>query len=142
ELRALAALGPTDRFPLLVYSVNPPSQTPWPAELAQPSASVQEFYRICDGGYLGGHHRFFSVGELLPENRNWWDLLERYPRPGGGPIDPARHVILALDVSGFPLVWDHRTDQIVTFFYRDRDDLDPVGQTLDELLREIFSPDS
>src|SRR5262249_26520813 len=137
---ALAALGETDRFPLLVYRVNPPSPAPWPPELAEPSAAVREFYSICDGGYLGGHHRWLSLGELLPENRQWWELLGRYPRPGGGPIDPAHHVILAYETSGFPLVWDRRTDQLVTFFFKDRDDLDPSGPTLDELLTEIFSP--
>jgi hypothetical protein len=140
ELRALAALGKTDRFPLLVYSVNPPSRTPWPPELAEPSAGLREFYQLCDGGYLGGHHRWFAVGELLQENRHWWDLLAQHPRPGGGPLDPTRHVILAYETSGFPVVWDWATDQLVTFFYRDRDDLDPFGQTLDELLSEIFSP--
>jgi hypothetical protein len=140
ELRALAALGETVRFPLLVYGVNPPSPTSWPPELAEPSAVVQEFYRTCDGGYLGGHNRFFSIAELLPENRKWWELLEQYPRPDGGPIAPAHHVILAYDSSGFPLVWDRRTDQVVTFFFKDRDDLDPSGPTLDELLTEIFSP--
>jgi hypothetical protein len=141
ELRALAAVGETDLLPLLIFNANPPSPTPWPAELAEPSAVVREFFSICDGAYLDGH-RFFSLAELLPENRYWWKLLEEYPRPGGGPIDRAHHVILAFDASGFPLVWDRRTDQVVTFFYKDRDDLDPSGPTLDEFLTEIFSPDS
>jgi hypothetical protein len=141
DLRALAALGETDLFPLQVYRVNPPSHSPWPAELAQPSAAVREFYQICDGGYVGGLHRWLAVGELLPENRQWWDLLARYPRPGGGPLAPARYVILAYDASGFPVVWDRETDRLVTFFFKDRDDLDPPGPTLDELLSGIFSPD-
>jgi hypothetical protein len=136
----LAALGETDRFPLLVYRVNPPSSAAWPSELAAPSSAVRGFYGICDGAYLGGHHRFLSLAELLPENRQWWGLLAQTPRPGGAPIDPAHHVILAYDASGFPLVWDRRTDQLVTFFFKDRDDLDPGGPTLDELLAEIFSP--
>jgi hypothetical protein len=140
DLRALAALGETDRYQLLVYHVNPPSPVPWPTGLVEPSAAVREFYSICDGAYLGGHHRFFSLGELLDENRHWWELLERYPRPGSGPINPAYHVILGYETSGFPVVWDRRTDQLVTFFFKDRDDLDPSGPTLDELLTEIFSP--
>lgn len=140
ELRALAALGYTDQFPLLVYRVNPPSLFPWPAKLAEPSAAVREFYSICDGGYLGGHHCWLSLGDLLSQNQKWWDLLEQYPRPGGGPIDPAQQVIMAYDTSGFPIIWDQRTDQLVTFFFKDRDDLDHTGPTLEELLTEIFSP--
>jgi hypothetical protein len=124
-----------------VYAVTPPSTTPWPDELAPPSESVKEFYGLCDGAYFGGHHYWLSVGDLLAENRRWWELLRQYPRPGGGPIDPTRHVILAYDTYGFPMVWDQRTDQVVTFFYRDRDDLDPAGQTLDEFLSGIFSRD-
>ncbi len=44
------------------------------------------------------------------------------------------------DAGGFPVVWDRRTDQLVTFFFKDRDDLDPSGPTLNELLTEIFGP--
>lgn len=134
ELRALAALERADPFPLVLYAVNAPTQTPWPAELASPSAAVREFYQLCDGGYLGGHHRWLSVGELLAENRHWWDLLA-----GGGPLDSARHVLVAYDVSGFPIVWDSHTDRLATYFYRDEGDLESPGRTLDHFMSELFS---
>jgi len=35
---------------------------------------------------------------------------------------------------------DRVTDQLVAFFDKDRDDPGPVGQTLDELRNETFSP--
>lgn len=140
ELRQLAKLGNTDQFPLLVYGVNPPSAAKWPSGLAEPSDVVREFYGICDGGYLGGHHHWFSLEELLSQNQYWWDLLFEYPRPRNSPIDPLHHVILAYDTCGFPLVWDKRTDKIAIFYFKDSDDLYPTGLTIDELLSEIFSP--
>ena len=140
DLRALATVGETDQFPLFIYRVSPSSLTPWPPELAKPSTAVKEFFSICDGGILGGCYRWFSKSELSAVNRQWWELLEQYPGPNGGPIEPTHHVILAYDSSGFPVVWDSRTDQLVTFFFKDRDDLDPCGATLDELLTETFSP--
>ncbi len=60
DLCALAALGETDRYPLLVYRVESPLPAPWPTGLVEPSVAVREFYSICNGAYLGGHHRFFS----------------------------------------------------------------------------------
>lgn len=142
QLKSLVEVEADGRFPLVLYHADPPTATPWPTELAAPSESIREFYDICGGAYLGGHHRWLAVGELLEVNQHWWDLQERYPTsPEGGPIDPAHHVILAYETSGFPVVWDSRTDQLVIFFFKDRDDLDPTGPTLDELLSEIFSPD-
>src|SRR5262245_47624252 len=93
EIRALAALGPDVDFPLIVFRASPPSDAGWPAELASPSESVREFYRLCDGGYFGGHHRLLAIAELLPESRLWWEMLARSPAPVGEPLDPGRHVI-------------------------------------------------
>jgi hypothetical protein len=140
ELRALAAVGKTEQFPLLVYEVRPASREPWPVELAEPSASVLEFYRLCDGGYLGGHHQWIAVGELLTENRRWWDLADGRTWTADSPIHPHRHVILAYDCGGFPLVWDQRTDQLLTYYFKDSDDLEHQGPTIDELMTRIFDP--
>ena len=137
HLQALASVSTSELFPLLVYKVNPPSDEAWPSELADPSQSLQGVYQICDGGVLGGYHSWFSVGELLEQNRNWWERQAEY---GPGPIDPDRHVIVAYETSGFPIVWDQRTDQLLVYFFKDGNELERTGPTIDEFMIDLFSP--
>jgi len=137
-VRALAVLGNDAEFPLLVFRASPPTGTSWPTELAQPSEGVWEFYRLCDGGYFGGHHRLLSVAELVPENRRWWQMLAETPGSVGGALEANRHVVLGCDECGFPLVWDQRTDCLARFDYRDTGELLPLNQTLEQFMAAMF----
>src|SRR5262245_28398015 len=70
QLAKLVRARGTDRFPLLVFDVAPPSGRAWPDKL--PSCQgLRDFYGLCDGGpWSGGHRATVSGVAAIPSPRH------------------------------------------------------------------------
>ena len=74
---------------------------------------LDEFCLRCDGGSLAWFS-WYSMSQLAERTREW----ERSLGDGdwrGDRLNPGRHVVIAEDAGGSPVVWDARTGVVRTF---------------------------
>ena len=77
QLEKLVRARGTDRFPQLVFKVAPPSGLTWPEGL--PSCrGMQDFYAICDGGWLSIQYDWLSLAKVKGETERWREMLHDY----------------------------------------------------------------
>lgn len=120
-------------------ALHPPSHDRWPAHLPTCQA-LQDFYRLCDGGSLEWFE-WFPLSRLSERNRYWVELLRDYYWDGRGDVLlPERHVVLALDAGGCPLVWDETTDEVRTFQWDGGDWESPLANSMEAFLTKLFNP--
>jgi hypothetical protein len=111
-LRALVRQGKSRTYPLLAFSARPPSLQPWPASLA-PCPPLQEFYGICDGGYLA-HWNLASLEDVRVWTNRWVDTMRGW-RDGADVLDPLRHIVFGNDAGGCPLIVDTQSGEVRTY---------------------------
>lgn len=143
-LRSLVSIGKSDTFPLLVFTANPPSDESWPPDLAT-SPAIRDFFAICDGGFFGDFN-WLGLSPQLPErerltrqNSYWHEHLSGYYPDGTSPLTDGQHLILGNDASGAPLIWDHGTDRVSTFFFKGGD-WEPIESSFEGFMTGLFFP--
>lgn len=117
-----------------IFSASKPLKSPWPAELPS-NPTLQEFYRICNGGRFGG-----NVYDWLPRKDIAGDtasLKEWLKDIGGGSEAPEEFLVLAHDDYG-DLVWDILGDQ-TSAYCSNGDCWEHYGQSLDQFFENLFS---
>ncbi len=120
-------------------ALRAPSHTRWPDHLPTCQA-LQDFYRLCDGGSLAWF-AWFPLSHVAEQNRYWVEFLRDYYGDGRGDVlFPGRHVVLALDAGGCPLVWDATTDEVRTFQWDGGDWESPLASSMEALLMTLFNP--
>jgi len=137
--RLAAVPGGGDELALVAYRAEPPTGgAAWPFELPAPCPAIADFYARCDGGTIGEY--LWPPPAGLPElNRQWRFFLSGYYGAGGDPLDPARHLVLAEESGGAPLVWDADVDRMATF-WPDGGDWEPTGLAAEEFFAALFTP--
>ena len=58
----------------------------------------------------------------------------------GDVLDPARHVMIAQDAGGCPVVWDASTDEVRTFQVDGGDWEPPLARSVEAFLTKLFNP--
>jgi hypothetical protein len=137
DLKKLAQLEDTSDFPLLIYEVNPPSSTKWPDSLPS-SPAIREFYEFCNGGFIESYN-WFRIEDVADETTRWVNALVNYYGDGKGVIVRGRHIVVAEDSAGAPLVWDSKTDLMATFWFKGGG-WEPANQNFERFVEHLFSP--
>ncbi|WP_244422646.1 SMI1/KNR4 family protein [Ktedonobacter racemifer] len=119
------------------WDIRVPSSDPWPSSLPVCQA-LKDFYQICDGGCF---HWFTwpPLSQLVPLNSSWFRLLSAYDERGDVLL-PERHVVLALDSGGAPVIWDVSTNQVAAFFPKGGDWEPPLASSIEAFLATLFNP--
>jgi hypothetical protein len=145
RLAKLVRVGRTWQFPLKAFCPRPPSGRPWPKGLPS-SAALRDLYALCDGGTsFGGHFGWLRLRELKPAAKNMVEQV-RQDRNSGIEQQPfvlGRHLLLAKDSDGFPLVWDAET-QLLAWYQPEIDGgrgWEPLNITVDAYLDGLFFPE-
>jgi len=138
RLTVLASLdNKTTPFPLTVFDAAPPSQLDWPQSLPRDEQLV-EFYRTCNGAYLGAHLRFFDLESIESETARWVTTLRGWDDTGDV-LDPLRHVVVALDAGGCPVVLDTATGLVAAFQFDGGSWEPPLASSFEEFVSQIFN---
>ena len=144
SLRDLVTIGKSNPFPLLVFTANPPVSAPWPQNLPA-SNPIHELFQICDGGFFA-HYNWLGLSTELPkreqltlQNAYWHEHLKDYYPDGTSPLAQGQHLIFGNDASGSPLIWDRNSDRVSTFFFKGGD-WEPIAQTFEEFMTDLFFP--
>lgn len=136
-LQALLTTGSKASFPLATYKAKPPASGTWPASLPV-CTPIVDFYRLCDGGYIGDYN-WHGRDELAARTADWVDGTKGYYGDGRDAIISGRHVVLATDASGAPLVWDATTGLMATFWFKGGD-WEPTGKDFEQFMAALFTP--
>src|SRR5216684_2781338 len=117
RLAKLVRVGQAATLPVKAFCPRPPSGRPWPKGLPS-SPTLRDLYALCDGGVFGGHFAFLRLRELKTASKNMVEQV-RQDREGfedeQQPFVMGRHVVLAEDSAGFPLVWDAETNLLAWY---------------------------
>lgn len=120
QLAKLKRARGTDRFPLCVFDVALPSSQRWPDGL--PSCNgLRDFYALCDGGPLSLQYTWLPISKVEAETTRWREMLSGYRADGQPVLHPERHVVLANDSGGAPVIWDAESDLLASFFWKGGD---------------------
>jgi hypothetical protein len=93
------------------------------------------------GSVMGGNSTG-SIGplsKLAQHNRKWFHLLSDWDRRGDVLL-AERHVALAEDAGGCPVVWDAATDQVSAFQFDGGDWEPPLASSVEAFLITLFTP--
>ncbi len=120
-----------------VWEIRVPSTDPWPASLPGCQA-LTDLYQICDGGYFHWFH-WISLSQLVERNQEWFHLLSDWDSRGDVLL-AGRHVVLAEDAGGCPVVWDTTTDQVRAFQFDGGDWEPPLASSVEAFLTTLFNP--
>lgn len=126
----------TQQFPLLVYEVRPPSGGPWPPGFPT-CKGIRDFYSRCDGGLLSIQYDWLAIAKVEAETSRWRELLNDYHGDGQPVLLPGRHVVLATDSGGAPVIWDGVGDQMATFFWKGGD-WEPMNLNFEDFMSALF----
>jgi hypothetical protein len=136
QLAKLVRSRGTDRFPLLVFDVAPPSVRSWPDKL--PSCrGLQDFYGLCDGGPLSLQYNWLPLSEVETETAKWREGLHGYHGDGKAVLLPGRHVVVAADSGGAPVIWDAEYDRLASFYFKGGD-WEPFNLGFEEFMEALF----
>ena len=136
-LQCLVRANGSNLFPLLVYKVDPPQNFVWPDELPV-STTLRDFYGLCDGGYID-EYNWLSSGNLSIENARFVEDTKQYYPDNTSPLIPGRHIVLANDAGGAPLIWDKEEDKVSTFWLKGGD-WEPMNLDMETFLENLFEP--
>jgi hypothetical protein len=145
RLADLVRLSKEWEFPWKAYRPRPPSGRPWPKGLPA-SATLRDFYALCDGGPFSGLGSWLRLRELRTAAKNMAAQIEQDRKELGdhvGPFVMGRHLVLATDPDGFPLIWDSETDLLAWYqpLVEGGSGWYPLHVALDESLRRLFFPE-
>ena len=136
RLAKLVAASPAGEYPLLVFDAARPSGKEWPSHL--PSCQgLKDFYGVCNGGVLSVQYNWLPLERVSAETDRWRNLLEDYFGDGQPVLLEGRHVVLADDSSGAPLVWDASHDRMATFFPKGGD-WEPFRLSFEDFMTALF----
>ena len=96
-----------------------------------------DFYRLCDGGPLSLQYNWCSLSELEAETATWCESLHNYHDDGQPVLIPGRHVVLAIDSGGAPVIWDADSDRLASFFFKGGD-WEPYNMGFEEFMEALF----
>ena len=136
QLAALVAIQDSELFPLSVFSIRPPDQSPWPLGLPVCDA-IRDFYELCDGGMISLEATWSSKGTLAEQNRTWQRRLFDYRGDGADVLLPQLHLVLGVDSAGAPLIWNAESGELSTF-YAQGGDWEHWNVSVDAYLQRIF----
>lgn len=125
--------------PLFLYSVEPPSDTPWPENLPT-CDSLLDFYALCDGGYFGPMINFFSKVHLSIRTNKWIELLRNYDHHGDVLI-PNRHLVIAEDADGTPWVFNAIDQSVKSYYWKAGQWCDPRYESHDDFMNAVMYKD-
>jgi hypothetical protein len=124
-------------FPLSAYEIRASSFDQWPTDLPV-SPVIQEFYRICDGGY-SYLYSWAPLAELASRTGQWIKHLSDYDGKGRNILTAGRHLVWGEDSGAAPLIWDASTNRVATFWFKGGD-WEPLADSPEIYLQEIFNP--
>jgi hypothetical protein len=125
------------RIAIWASELRPPAQDRWPSHLPTCQA-LHDFYHLCDGGSLAWF-TWFQLSQLAERNQYWFQSLQQWDARGDVLV-PGRHVVLALDAGGCPLVWDATTDEVRTFQWDGGDWESLLASSIEAFLTTLFNP--
>lgn len=120
------------------WEIRVPSSDRWPSHLPTCQA-LHDVYRLCDGGQLHWF-QWTALSQLAEHNRMWFHFLSDWDRRGDALL-AERHVVLAEDAGGYPVVWDAITDQVRAFQWDGGDWEPPLASSIEALLITLFNPE-
>jgi hypothetical protein len=136
QLAKLVRARGTDRFPLSVFDVAPSCGQAWPDSL--PSCKgLRDFYALCNGGPLSLQYNWLPLSELQTETARWRELLHDYQGDGRPVLLPGRHLVLANDSGGAPVIWDAESDRLASFFWKGGD-WEPYILSFEAFMEALF----
>lgn len=136
QLEKLVRARGTDQFPLLVFELSPPSGKPWPESLPA-CQGLQDFYAICDGGLLSSQYNWLSLTNIAEETARWRAMLHNYRGDDEDILASGRHLVLAHDSAGAPVIWDAKADRLASFFWKGGD-WEPYNLGFEEFMTALF----
>jgi hypothetical protein len=80
-----------------------------------------DFYALCDGGPLSNQYNWLPLSEVQTTTERWRGILHDYHGDGRPILLSGRHVVLATDACGAPVVWDAEADRLASFFWKGGD---------------------
>src|SRR5579872_5799016 len=89
------------------WEIRVPSSGIWPALLPTCQA-ITDFYQICDGGNFNWFE-LPALSQISELNHFWFRMLSDYDKHGNVLV-PKRHVVIAVDSGGAPVIWDAVTN--------------------------------
>lgn len=121
----------------IAWTISSPSFEHWPSHLSGCQA-LQDFYCLCDGGNFNWFC-WASLSQLVEQNQKWCELLSDWDARGDVLL-PERHVVLAEDEGGCPVVWDAITNQVRAFQFDGGDWEPPLALSVEAFLVDLFNP--
>jgi hypothetical protein len=118
-------------------ALYPPAHNGWPSHLPTCQA-LHDFYRLCDGGSLAWFN-WLPLAQLAERNRYWLQYLHDWDARGDV-LDSARHVVIAEDAGGCPVVWDARSDEVRAFQVDGGDWESPLASSIEAFLTQLVNP--
>jgi hypothetical protein len=136
QLERLVAARESKLFPLNVFNLAPASGNSWPSNV--PSCKgLRDFYDLCDGGPLSIQFNWLPLAAVEAKTAQWRDMLHDYHGDGQPILSSERHVVLAHDAGGAPLIWDTIEDSLATFFWKGGG-WEPFGLGFEEFMSALF----
>ena len=126
-----------DEYEFTVFKVRPPKHQPWPAYLVE-SPPLQEFYRLCDGGYIA-HMKWAGISEIAELTAQWIARLRDYDERGDV-LDVSKDVVFGTDAAGCPIIWSSSTRVVRSFFFKGGD-WEPLAPSFEEFVTNVFVSD-
>ena len=133
------ASGPPMIDPIFLWSVNWPSNNPWPETL--PSCdSLLDFYALCDGGCFGPMMNFLAMVDLPVQTKKWIETLRNYD-DNGDVLIPQRHLVIANDADGAPWVFDATDQSVQCYYWKSGEWCDPRYDSHDDFMDAMMYKD-
>lgn len=136
-IRSILRGGAPDEYEFAVFEVRPASHALWPLGLVATSP-LQEFYALCDGGYLA-HLHWASLNDLSTLTVGWIEQLRDYDRRGDV-LSAEEHVVFAIDADGCPVTWSATTGAVRSFFFKGGD-WELLADSFEEFATTMFVTD-
>jgi hypothetical protein len=103
-----------------------------------PLQNIFSFYSLCGGGDFGPMIRFLAIEAIAQETSRWISSLREYDARGDV-LFPGRHVVFANDADGTPFIWDARSGEVASFYWKGGDWEEPRFPSHDAFMEHIFA---
>lgn len=84
--------------------------------------------------------RFIPLCDLVERTNSWIKTLSNY-NERGDILKAGRHVVFANDADGTPWIWDSKTGEVASFYWKGGDWEKPQFKSFNEFMEYVFIPE-